>query len=165
MLKIEADCIINDLVRNNLQGKGHRDAALYFHLDCSISSYEDSEKFSERMGLHLLYWCPPGISYISVFAAQMENPFHSRKEVREWKHLITHDSCWAQTRFFSENYFAMAKLVNEQRVRAGLQEIAPRVMTQLNRFHRESIALWVPVMVGKDPNCDRNYRLTLTILE
>lgn len=159
MLSMQIESLINAIVRQELRGKGREKEALHFHLDISISHYMDSEHYSERRGLHLLYHLNPSGTYISVFSAVTDSPFTKVDEVTNWKHECTHDSCWANTRAFADLYFDLAGRINDALFEDGLDKIAPKDMTEHNSFYLFGPAFdWVPVEVSKDSTDDRNYR-------
>ncbi len=165
MLSMKIESLVAALVRHELVGKGRENEALYFNFDLRMGSYTDGESYNQSRGLHLLYQVNPGYSYITVFSGITPSPFDKIKDVKEWKHECTHDSCWRDIQVFSQVYFEMAKQINEARVQDGLPEIAPAEMHEHNSFPLfNQTYLWVPVRITKDPNDAHNYRKLVEVL-
>jgi hypothetical protein len=166
-LSIGVSTLLNQLVRQELQGKGkgRENEALYFHLDCRMSHHTNNESYNESRGLHLLYQVNPGYTYINVFGAVTESPFERYREIKEWRHLATHDSCWRDVGIFQEVYFGMAEAINAKLKAANKKTIAPKDMHEWNGFGlTDHLFQWVPVRVTKDPTCEQNYRKLVELL-
>ncbi len=137
--------------------------ALHFHFDLRMSYYEDHFDYHQRRALHLLYSLKPKHTYITVFGS-IQSEFIRPSAVHNWKHEITHDSCWSDIRVFSEVYFAMAKQINADMVKDGLPEVAPIKMSESNGpslFY--PLYDWVKVNIQADPNDDNRYRKIVTV--
>lgn len=154
MLQFRLSSLVTRIVRHAMDRDGeHRMThALYLNFDIRMSSYEDVGEFKSSCGLHLLYYCPPGMTYVSVFSAVTNSPFGKLKDVTEWRHETTHDSCWRDVPIFSEVYFGMAQKINSDRVDDGLPEIAPKDMSEHNSFplFSEELWKWVPVKISRE---------------
>lgn len=167
MLSMRIDSLIANLVRQELSDKDYSsDKALHFHLDLRMSYYQpDGKTYSDSCGLHLLYHSHKGYDSITVFSAVMGSPFARIKEVKEWDHEVTHDSCWRDISVFSRIYFAMAANINSKLLEDGCNEVAPITMSECNNFSTFSDAFnWVNVCITKDPNDSANYRRLIKIL-
>lgn len=138
--------------------------ALHINFDVRMDDYELKNARIAK-GLHLLYWCPPSSSYITVFSGVTASPFDDFKKVQKWTHEVTHDCCWTDTKVDNDLYFAMAAELNGMRVAAGLKRKAPVEFSQYAGFpaFRENIYRWVPVSVTKDSTDTYSYRRVLTL--
>jgi len=163
MLKIDVRNVVNALVEQELRGKGRQDSALYIHLDLRMSHHTNNKSYDQSRGLHLLYYCLPQMSYITVFSGVTDSPFSKVREVKEWKHACTHDSCWRDVNTFSQVYFDMAANINAMLKKEKKEEIAPKDMHEWHNFH-SGLYTWVPVKVTKDPTDDRNYRKLVEVM-
>lgn len=159
MLKIELSHIVAKIVQSELRGKGREKEALYFNFDIRLSFYTEDKNYDESCGLHLLYHCNPHESYISVFTGVTENSFVKIDKV-EWKHGVTHDSCWRDISTFSDVYFGMANKINKRLIDDDEGKVAPKDMA-LNIFLTKNLFSWVPVEVHKELD---SYRRIVTIL-
>lgn len=161
MLSMRIDSMLYNLVKQELVGKGRKDEALHFHFDLRMA-YAD---FREFRGLHMLYYLPPGMSYVTVFSAVTDDPFIKIGKVQEWKHETTHDSCWRDVQTFSNVYFAMADEINKKLEKETGSSVAPCEMREHNSFRLFGSAFdWVKVEVSRDPEDDRNYRRLVKLL-
>jgi hypothetical protein len=162
VLSIKIQTVADAIVRQFLLDPGGRDnEALHIAIDASISDYEGNESFSDRRGLHLLYYLPKGYASVTVFSAITRSPFTKPWEVggMQWEHETTHDSCWRDVRVFSELYFDMCQCINDDRANAGLEAKAPALMTENNHFRLfGNLFDWIPVEVSTDPNDKNNYQ-------
>lgn len=162
MLEIKLNSVLEAIVEHELIKKGGRDKeALHFHLDIRLHQNEDTRS----CGLHMLYHVRPGYSYVDVFSGETDSPFGKIDEVKEWKHLASHDSCWRDIKCFSAIYFRMAEEINEVRVRRNLRRVAPKDMYQHNNFAMfGELYRWVPIQISReDPN--NSYCKSVTILK
>lgn len=165
MLSMRIDILVAGLVRQELQGKRRKDEALYFNFDIGMSHHTSEKSYNERCGLHLLYHCSPGSSYITVFSGVTKSPFGKIKDVQSWEHESTHDSCWGDIRVFSNVYFGMAEKINAMLKEDGKETIAPVVMNEHNSCPAFSVFYkWVPVKVSYDETDDHHYRRMIEIL-
>lgn len=159
MLQMNLSSLVDAIVRQELIGKRGVvvGKALYFNFDVRLSHSEERGSYHQSRGLHLLYHCKFG-TYIDVFSAVTENCFAQIKDVGNWKHEVSHDSCWSNLHVFSEVYFSMAEKINGERSAKGLAKVAPRDMHQWNGFGRQGLYQWVPVDVTKDLADVRGYK-------
>lgn len=165
MLTMRIDSMIAALVRQELKG-GKNGEALHIHLDLGVSFHTGHGSYDQRRGLHLLYQVDEGYSYINVFSAVLDSPFAKIGDVKKWKHECTHDTCWRDIQLFSQLYFEMCKLVNEEMVKDGLPEQRPCDMSEHNSFPVFGQMFdWVKVKVSKDPKCERNYHKVVEVLK
>lgn len=132
MLEMNLETLISGIVNQVLLETPYKDRdikkGLHFGFDVSLSSYVNGKEYNVRKGLHLVYYART--NYVTVFSGVTEKFFTSPKEVTEWKHEATHDSCWRDIVAFTNLYFDMAERVNEKRVIAGLKSVAPKNMEQ-----------------------------------
>lgn len=167
MLEMKLSRVVHQIVEHHLGGQGREKEALYVNFDVRMSSYYQlGREFAESRGLHLLYHQNPGHATLSVFSAVTRSPFERLPQVTEWKHEVSHDSCWRDIHVFSDVYFEMAKRINEKRCNAGLGEKAPIEMNQNCFFAgiaRNTMFEWVKVSVTKDPEDSNNYRRLVTL--
>ncbi len=165
MLNMRIDCIVGQIVRQELVDKG-RDEALYINIDCRLGFYKVAgETYNQSRGLHLLYHVNPGYSYITVFSGVTDNPFGRIETVPYWKHECTHDVCWRDIAIFSDVYFQMAGEINARLKTNGQKEIAPIEMHESNSFAGfDKVFDWKKVQITKDPNDPNNYRKMLKLL-
>jgi len=165
MLNIKIDSLVGQIVRQELVGKGRKDEGLYLNFDCRLGNYVGTKTYSQSRGLHLVYHVNPGSSYVTVFSGVTDSPFASIKDVSNWKHESSHDTCWRDIHVFSEIYFDMAQKINEARMSYGLEDIAPAAMHENNSFNGFDKAFsWVKVSVTRDKNDINNYRKVLELL-
>lgn len=170
MLSVRLDHVIQQLVQQEMISKssgfpGVREEvvqAMYFRLRLHLYSVNNADTFGAARHLHLLYYCAGGSS-IDVFSAVTESWTQGRPK-ENWKHEISHDSCWRDIRVFSECYFEMAKQINEERVAAGLKEEAPKNMVEHNTFSGDTVWEWQAVRIAKDPKDIHNYRKTVQLV-
>lgn len=102
MLTIGISRFAYQIVKQELAYKGRLNEALYIHFDLGMGHYTERKSYTQRRGLHLLYYLRPEMSYITVFSSITASPFASIKEVPGWKHECTHDSCWRDINVFSQ---------------------------------------------------------------
>lgn len=167
MFEMRLDRIVEQIVRHaffNPDGSKEFDKqALYVVFDVSMSSAV--EKVRQRRGIHLLYHSRNG-NYISVFSAVSSSPFVRLADINNWKHEVTHDSCWRDIKVITQTYFTMAGLINKERVERGWEEEVPIQMSQFVTFGgilRKEMFQWVPAEVKIDPACEHNYRKLITL--
>lgn len=163
MLKIEARNVVYSIVQQELVHKGRDNEALYINLDLRMSYHVGGDAFDQSRGLHLLYSCPTGMSYITVFSGITDSPFAKIGEVKAWKHETTHDSCWRDINTFSQVYFDMARGINVSLSEEGREAIAPIDMYEGSSF-RGNLYQWVPIKVTKDSSDRNNYRRMVELL-
>ncbi len=168
MLKIDVRNVVHAIVEQELSGKGRDTEALYLNFDLRMSQHLpegfDGKSYDESRGLHLLYQVNPGFSYINVFSGVTDSPFARIRDVAEWKHECTHDSCWRDINTFSQVYFEMAECINAARKADGFPPVAPANMHEWHSIGRAGLFQWVKANVRKDPNCERNYRRIVEVL-
>lgn len=155
MLQIKLERVVNQIVQSELLNKGGRqDEALYLSFDLRMGYFSNNEPYHESRGLHLLYHVSPGGSYVDVFSAVTDSPFDKIKSVKEWKHEVSHDSCWRDVSCFSNVYFEMAKGINKALRNNGHKEVAPVTMFEHSGFGLYSdLYKWVPIRITrKDPS-------------
>lgn len=157
MLSISINTVVAGLVRQHLQNQGREAEAMHFHflLLLGIGDYQ------VHQDLHLLYHQKPHAGTLSVFSAvkQKYTPLRFMSGT-DFKHEISHDSCWRDIQVFSKTYFAMAEEVNNFLGSTGRDHIAPNQMTSnvfLNLPHTHMYE-WVPAQVSLDPNDSTRYR-------
>lgn len=164
MFEMRVSSVAEQIVTHHLQAKGRENEAVYINFDVRLSyfrSVHSSLQFNSSRGLHLLYHQCPGHATLSVFSAVTPSPFDRLKDIAEWKHETSHDSCWRDVRLYTDTYFLMARQINAQIVEAGGAEVAPAEMNQYCSFAgigRGNLFEWVPVEVTKDPNDNHKYR-------
>lgn len=165
MLSMRIDSLAAMFVEQFLIGAGGRDGeALHLHFDLGVSHFTNSGSFHSTRGLHLLYHLPKGRAYVDVFSAVTAKRFSKIGDITQWTHECSHDSCWRDTRAFSKTYFEMAEEVNTQLRSENLLEVAPKDMSELNRFASyHEMFRWVPVTVKKDPTDENNYRKLIEV--
>lgn len=166
MFEIRLDRLAQQIVTHFLCGQGKEDAGLYLDFDVRLSSRHVADTVVR--GIHLLYHQRPHSAYISVFSGVTPSPFDKYATVKEWKHEVTHDSCWRELRVFSDTYFTMAEEMNVMRKKEGLKEIDPVSMSQFVSFAgiaRDHLCQWLKVKVAKDETDERNYRKVIQVLE
>jgi hypothetical protein len=167
MLSISISKIVNQIVKHALLSNTERKEGegLYLSFDCGLGHYTNSNSFSSRCGLHLVYHCLPGMTYVDVFSMVTNSPFAKVKDFdgSDFTHEVTHDSCWRDIEIFSSLYFGMAREINEKMKAAGLPEVAPGLMTDHSSFQLfdDNLWKWIPIKVKKDPA--EHYRKTLEI--
>ncbi|WNM70210.1 hypothetical protein [Myxococcus phage Mx1] len=166
MFEMRLEQVINQIVQSQLPDNAQDGKALYLNFDIRISSYEDGVDITESAGLHLLYSCRPGGSYITVFSGVTESPFDSAKDVKEWKHVTTHDSCWRENSELSRLYFKLCESVNAGRDTHSLYRVPPAQLHQNIFFPlgTDTLFKWVDAEIKTDPNDTRNYRKLLKLL-
>lgn len=162
MLQMEIRSLVYHIVQQELVGKGKDREALHLNFDLRMASYNDGHTYDQSRGLHLLYHCFPHSSYVSVFSGVTASPFGRLREVKEWRHECSHDSCWRDVNIFSHIYFEMAQQINDARKADKREAIAPKDMSEHNSF-RDRVYQWVPVSVKKDESDDYNYRRIITL--
>jgi hypothetical protein len=164
MLKIDVRNVVHAIVEQELIRKGREGEALYVNFDLRMSHHTNNKSYDQSRGLHLLYQVNPGYTYVSVFSAVTDSPFATIREVEEWKHEVTHDSCWRDTNVFSQVYFDMAEKINAAMKADKRKPIAPKDMHEWHNLGRAGLFQWVKVNITKDPNDDRNYRKLVEVL-
>ena len=165
MLPIKLSKVVEALVRQLLVGNGRKDEALYFNFDVRIHHHTGGESYSESCGLHLLYYCPPDMTYVTVFSAVTDDCFASIGDVKEWKHEVTHDSCWRDVEVFSKVYFDKAKKINALLVENGGKTVAPKDLS-VDIYPAglgDVMFTWVPVEVMRDFSDNRGYRKVVVV--
>lgn len=168
MLEMRIEHLVSGIVSRVLLEVPYRERdltkGLLFSFDFSLSSYEESGEYGVRCGLHLVYHAPH--NYVTVFSGITESCFGSPKDVKEWTHESSHDSCWRDISFFSQVYFNAANEVNEQRKKDGLKPIAPKDMNQNTFFQGigRDAWRWIPVEITKDIEDPNYYRRLLKVL-
>lgn len=166
MLNMRIDSLIASVVRQELYGKGRaNNDAMYFHFDLRLGLYVEEEEYHSYRDLHLLYQVDSGYRYINVFSAVLDGRTRFR-DIKNWKHEITHGSGWRDIGLFSRIYFEMADEINAMLKKDGLEEVAPKDMEQHNTagFISDALYRWVPVRVSKDPSDHNNYRMMVEVL-
>lgn len=182
MLSMRLDYMVAQVVRHVLLGKTrekresrydlasgvvYEGDALYMHFDIRLSYHAgDGETFNSSRGLHLLYYTLPDSRYVTVFAGETDSPFAKVKEVAEWKHECSHDSCWRDIQTFSQLYFKMANEINDILKGYDMATVAPKDMHESNSFSAfgDELYSWVKVRVTKDPEDSHQYRKLVTLL-
>lgn len=161
MLDIKISAVVAQIVRHELIHNAKENEALYMHFDLGMGVYTNSESYTCRRGLHLLYHVNPGGTYISVFSAVTDSPFASIKDINEWKHEGTHDSGWRDIRVFSDVYFKMAEEINNELEADGEKTVAPKDMHEHNNFglFRDELFRWVPVEIAKVDSYEKTIRV------
>lgn len=167
MLQIKLDKVVNQVVTHEMRNGWKANNALYFRFDLYMSHFVESQDYSQRCGLHLLYHVHPGSSSVDVFSSITDSPFAKINDIKEWKHECSHDSCWRDVGIFSNIYFKMAKSINEAMAASNLEEIAPKDMFEHNSFGSfDFLYKWVPVQIKKNPSDSYgHYRKTIELLE
>ena len=164
MLSMSIKILVAQLVNQELHKNKDEGLAMHFSFDIGISDYDEGFQTSRRCGLHLVYWCLPGSSYITVFSGITESPFRQAKDVHEWEHEMTHDSEWRQIGAINKMYFGMCRSINESRVAAGLETKAPILMAEHNNFSKLDVVYqWLKVEVNMDPKDEAGYRKALVL--
>lgn len=150
MFQMEVSRVINSLV-DTLIGKDAGVSAppgkgLLFQLELGLASHTKEGSFMFREHLHLLYNKKKGGSYISVFSHVGRVALDLRVRQYDWKHEVTHDSCWRDLSLMNTLYFQLAEQVNEKRSEVGLEKIAPILMSNHTNFSLFQPAFkWVDV--------------------
>lgn len=164
MFAMPLDYLVASIVRSEFPSD-RVGQALHFHFDVRLSDYSEEVNTTQSAALHLLYHTHPMGSYISVFSGvERGRPFTSVKEIKEWKHEVTHDSCWRDINAITQLYFDMAEELNALRVKAGYEAKAPRDFSPFVSFALFSDGLysWIPVEVNRDPV--DSYKRTVKLL-
>lgn len=161
-----AQQIVNhEMLRVQAQPHLRKYATLHLNFDLRMSNYIDSKSYNQSRGLHLLYNVNPGSTYVSVFSGVTDSPLGDIHDVNEWTHECTHDSCWKDIGIFSKIYFEMSDEINALRKADGLPSIAPKYMSENNRFRSfDSLFQWVAAEVKTDPNDRMNYKKLIKLL-
>lgn len=160
MLTMKIETLVNALVQSELSKNQEKNKALYFGFDLHLSVSTPS--VFKRRGLNLLYYKEG--AFTSVFSA-VTNLQWSVPEKTEWKHEVSHDSCWRDIRVFSETYFKMAEEINKYLRDFGYEEVAPCNMNQLNTPRMfGSLYEWKKVKVIKDSTDQNNYRRLVELI-
>lgn len=165
MLKIDVRNVVHAIVEQELIEKDRLERALYINFDLRMSHHTNSRSFDQSRGLHLLYHRNSNSSFVSVFSAVTDSPFATIRDVKEWKHECTHDSCWRDVNTFSQVYFDMANQINDALKEAKLEPIPPAHMHEWHNFGRGGLFQVLEVKVTKDPNDDRNYRRKVEVVK
>jgi len=160
MLSIAINRLANKIVEQELLKKGGRtDEALYLNFALRTSVFTKANRYSEMRGLHLLYHMPNGSRSISVFSGITPAACSLIRDVREWKHEISHDSCWRDIRTFSNVYFEMAERINTRLEEDGIEGVAPADMYNDNDFNMMGeVFSFIRVSVSKDISDPMSYR-------
>ncbi len=167
MLNIKIETLVAQIVRQELVNQICRaeNLGLYFNFDLRINHNDYPRSYNESRGLHLIYHANPGGSYITVFSGITDSPFAKIKDVDNWRHECSHDSCWRDINVFSATYFDMAAKINEAMVKDLRKEIAPKDMHEYSSFNGFDKAFdWVKCRVKKDETDTNNYRKVLELL-
>lgn len=165
MFSLRFDQLVSTIVNQELVGKGRDKEVLYINFDCRIAYYTNEKSYNQSRGLHLIYGCRPGYSYVDVFSGVTESPFGSIREVESWKHETSHSSCWRDIKVFSSLYFEMAELINAERAKDGLKPVAPIKMSEHNSFRNHNRLFdWVPAIVETDPLDEYRYKRILKLI-
>lgn len=166
MFNLSLTGVINKIVEQELVGKGRDGEALHLHLDLRMAYYtKTGGEYDTSRGLHLLYYVPDCASYISVFSAVTLSCFTKVKDVFDWKHEVTHDSCWRDISTINDLYFQMARQVIASLGDKG-KDLAPKDMTEHNSFALfGNLYDWVPVEVKKDYTDPHSYRKSIVLLK
>lgn len=164
MFEMKIEQILNALVDMELKRNRDPSKGLHVSFDVSMADYSVGNNFPEARGaIHLLYYVKPDRTYISVFSA-FSKRFADIKKL-DWKHEVTHDSCWRDISVVNRVYFDFAKSLNAKRLELGLAEKAPKDFST-NVFFERFGDPWkmIDVEISKDPSDTRNYRQFLKVL-
>lgn len=153
MFKMPVQHVVNTLVKGMMQGQETpKGKGLLVSLDVQLTSHLRGGLESPffRREVHLLYSRYQGAgSYISVFSfVKRYGGGHDPKKF-EWKHEVTHDSCWRDLTLINNVYFEAAAEINKKRVDVGLPEVAPFSMTDHSAFDIFKPFQWVNVVQTK----------------
>jgi len=100
-----------------------------FSFDVSASAYNPKRECRRRQSIHFLLYGVSKSGSVRTFFAEDENCFMKARNIpcERWENVSNHDSCWrdAIRSKVNEVYFRMCDEVNEDRVRLGLEKIAP----------------------------------------
>lgn len=166
MFEMRLDHVVEQIVQTELLGKGRVKEALYVNFDIRVSSYTDDLDITRLAGLHLLYQCHPLSQTVSVWSGITDSPFDKIHAVKEWKHEVTHDSCWRTINATNELYFRLSAEVNAERVLANKRELPPRDLSHYASFgFNKHLFLWVPIETSYDPADKYKYRRLVKILK
>ncbi len=163
MLKIDVRNVVHAIVEQELIEKDRLGRAIHINFDLRMSHHTDRKSYDQSRGLHLLYHRNQNSSFVSVFSAVTDSPFSTIRDVKEWKHECTHDSCWRDVNAFSQVYFDMAECINSVRKKEGLATIAPKDMHEWHSFGRAGLFKWIPCKVSRDLQND--YRRLLEVIK
>lgn len=168
MFKLDLRDVVSHIVRSELVGKGRENEALYLNFDLRMSYYREGQEYYSSSGLHLLYHLRPDFASVSVFSGITSHPLAKIREVENWKHEGTHDSCWRNIDLFSTLYFAMAENINAKLEGDGFDSVAPADMNESNSFNSlfngGKYFDWVPVKVSMDRSDENGYRRMIEVL-
>lgn len=146
MIELKAASVIDQLVDKFLDRKVSSTynesftettaPGLVFQLHASIGSHTNGESFTVYRTVWLAF-----TRHTSVFVAVQPRDEHwyGAKDipVDAWKNTSNHDSCWRSDGIDSpltSVYFEMCEEVNDLRVAAGLDSIAPNSMHQFSHL-------------------------------
>lgn len=163
MFEMRLDSLVQQIVKSHFPYKNpdFANKGLYVAFDVRMSDYDVDVTHSAF--IHLIYHAQPESNCITVFAG-LSTQSSSIKDVKEWKHEITHDSCWRNINVFNSVYFYMAEKLNETRKEKGLSEKAPKDFHTFVDFPFVSDKLYdlIPIAIAKDP--ENHYKRILTLL-
>lgn len=165
MLQINVSNVAEAIVEHELFPRSSTTTALHLNFDLRISYHIGNRSYDSRRGLHLLYYVPPQMSYVSLFSGVTASPLSKLHQVERWRHEITHDSEWRRANIFSQTYFGMAEEINAALVKDNKPPVAPRDMHEWHSFGRSGLFQWVPVKVTKDPQDENSYRRIIQLEE
>lgn len=137
------------LPRDSYKFGDTRRKGILFGLRYSIRSHEESDDelftFGAEQEVAVLIVAPH-----SVFFMEVEDRIFDLTKIPldKWENTSNHDSCWRSDglRKLTETYFRLCNKVNEDRVAAGFEEVAPVTMNH-NVWTRLCNPLWKPVEV------------------
>ena len=167
MFEMRLDSLIQSIVRSNLSQNIKEGQAMYIHFNASLYDFDQSNRDGNEIsvGLHLLYSCLPKRNCITVFSGVSPDSFRGIKEVKSWKHEVTHDSCWTDISVLNDTFFSMAKTLNDRRVGWGLPIKAPNQFSQNVTFPlSDKLWEWVDVKITKNPTDVHHYQKCVEVL-
>lgn len=163
MFAMKLENVVQAIVDIELRRNQDPSKGLLVSFDVGMADYSTGSNYPEERGaVHLLYYVKPGGNYISVFSAFSKR--HTSIKELDWKHEVTHDSCWRDINIFSKVFFDFAQSLNTKLAKMGLPPKAPKDFSE-NVFFDGFSDPWkmIDVEVTNDPSDNRSYRRILKI--
>lgn len=103
--------------------------AIHFTLDCKVNSYTDEADFIHNETVHVLI-CGNHAVFVAT-EKRGENGYGFKPVQASDYEMLTHHDTWPESleSHISNIYFKLSKMVNEDRVAAGLPELPPARMS------------------------------------
>lgn len=139
--------------------KTHVEEGIAVRFQMQLKYYADEFSASRYENFVVIF-----TSNTSVFVATPDDVFCWDKTPELFVNTSNHDSCWRSDglRFLSQCYFEMADSINTELLDKGFKEVAPRDMSQHNRFNFGKMVERVRIEKEK---LDDSYHYKLTKIE